>query len=78
VTSSPTAVLHSHQTSVVDVVIHEALGKIFSYSKDAVSFPPTKCLNGNKISRGWIHDNLLKKVKFQEVCNFFRSSLIFS
>ncbi|XP_039513629.1 WD repeat-containing protein on Y chromosome [Pimephales promelas] len=36
VTSSPTAVLHSHQTSVVDVVIHEALGKIFSYSKDAV------------------------------------------
>ncbi|XP_067286401.1 cilia- and flagella-associated protein 337 isoform X4 [Pseudorasbora parva] len=36
VTSRPTAVLHSHQTSVVDVVIHQALGKIFSYSKDAV------------------------------------------
>ncbi|KAL0180282.1 hypothetical protein M9458_025724, partial [Cirrhinus mrigala] len=35
VTSRPTAVLHSHQTAVVDVVIHQALGKIFSYSKDA-------------------------------------------
>ncbi len=28
---------------MVDVVIHHALGKIFSYSKDAVSFPHTRC-----------------------------------
>ncbi|XP_048026029.1 WD repeat-containing protein on Y chromosome isoform X2 [Megalobrama amblycephala] len=35
VTCRPTAVLHSHHTSVLDVVIHQALGKIFSYSKDA-------------------------------------------
>lgn len=48
VTSRPTAVLHSHQTSVVDVVIHQALGKIFSYSKDAVlkiwDIPSQQCV----------------------------------
>lgn len=38
VTSHPTAVLGSHHTTVVDVVIQQALAKIFSYSKDAVSF----------------------------------------
>ncbi|KTF94321.1 hypothetical protein cypCar_00028631, partial [Cyprinus carpio] len=43
VTSHPTAVLGSHHTTVVDVVIQQALAKIFSYSKDAVkqgSLPP--------------------------------------
>ncbi|RXN24029.1 WD repeat-containing on Y chromosome-like isoform X1 [Labeo rohita] len=48
VTSRPTAVLHSHQTAVVDVVIHQALGKIFSYSKDAVlkiwDIPSQQCV----------------------------------
>ncbi|KAK7134219.1 hypothetical protein R3I93_017585 [Phoxinus phoxinus] len=48
VTSRPTAVLLSHQTSVVDVVIHQALGKIFSYSKDAVlkiwDIPSQQCV----------------------------------
>ncbi|XP_073685089.1 cilia- and flagella-associated protein 337 [Garra rufa] len=48
VTSRPTAVLHSHQTTVVDVLIHQALGKIFSYSKDAVlklwDIPSQQCL----------------------------------
>ncbi|XDV45159.1 hypothetical protein PO909_013298 [Leuciscus waleckii] len=48
VTSRPTAVLHGHKTSVVDVVIHQALGKIFSYSKDAVlkiwDIPSQKCV----------------------------------
>ncbi|XP_058648872.1 WD repeat-containing protein on Y chromosome isoform X3 [Onychostoma macrolepis] len=48
VTSRPTAVLRSHQTTVVDVVIHQALGKIFSYSKDAVlkiwDIPSQQCL----------------------------------
>uniref|UniRef100_W5K604 Si:dkey-202c14.3 n=1 Tax=Astyanax mexicanus TaxID=7994 RepID=W5K604_ASTMX len=36
VTSRPAAVLHGHRTTVVDVVIHQTLDKIFSYSKDAV------------------------------------------
>ncbi|XP_073670873.1 cilia- and flagella-associated protein 337 [Paramisgurnus dabryanus] len=36
VTSQPTAVLRSHQTTVVDVVIHQAMSKIFSYSRDSV------------------------------------------
>ncbi|XP_059388926.1 WD repeat-containing protein on Y chromosome isoform X2 [Carassius carassius] len=48
VTSRPTAVLRSHQTTVLDVVIHQALGKIFSYSKDAVlkiwDIPSQQCL----------------------------------
>ncbi|XP_056325906.1 WD repeat-containing protein on Y chromosome [Danio aesculapii] len=48
VTSRPTAVLRSHQTTVVDVVIHQALGKIFSYSKDAVlkiwDIPSQQCI----------------------------------
>ncbi|KAL6475003.1 hypothetical protein MHYP_G00160430 [Metynnis hypsauchen] len=36
VTSRPVAVLRGHRTTVVDVAIHQDLGKIFSYSKDAV------------------------------------------
>ncbi|XP_076856909.1 cilia- and flagella-associated protein 337 isoform X2 [Brachyhypopomus gauderio] len=36
VTSRPVAVLHGHATTVVDVLVHQALAKIFSYSKDAV------------------------------------------
>ncbi|XP_051959545.1 WD repeat-containing protein 49 [Xyrauchen texanus] len=48
VTSHPIAVLHSHQTSVVDVVIHQELGKIFSYAKDAVlkiwDIPSQQCV----------------------------------
>ncbi|XP_072523734.1 cilia- and flagella-associated protein 337 [Salminus brasiliensis] len=36
VTSRPVAVLQGHRTTVVDVVIHQGLSKIFSYSKDAV------------------------------------------
>ncbi|XP_067224900.1 cilia- and flagella-associated protein 337 [Chanodichthys erythropterus] len=48
VTCRPNAVLHSHHTSVLDVVIHQALGKIFSYSKDAVlkiwDIPSQQCV----------------------------------
>ncbi|KAK1793801.1 hypothetical protein P4O66_001530 [Electrophorus voltai] len=36
VTSRPVSVLHGHTTTVVDVLIHQALARIFSYSKDAV------------------------------------------
>lgn len=45
-TSQPVAVLRSHQTNVVDVVIHQAMSKIFSYAKDSVSIVTTKCLLG--------------------------------
>ncbi|XP_066520049.1 cilia- and flagella-associated protein 337 [Hoplias malabaricus] len=36
VPSQPVAVLQGHRTTVVDVVIHQALEKIFSYCKNAV------------------------------------------
>ncbi|XP_064423730.1 WD repeat-containing protein 49-like [Latimeria chalumnae] len=36
VTSRPTALLHGHCLTVLDVAINEPLGQIFSYSKDSV------------------------------------------
>ncbi len=37
VTLKPIALLKEHKTTVVDVVIHEGLNQVFSYSKDCVS-----------------------------------------
>lgn len=37
VTSRPIAVLHGHSMSIVDVKIYEAVGQVFSYSRDTVS-----------------------------------------
>ncbi len=37
VTMKPIALLKEHKTTVVDVVIHEGLNQVFSYSKDCVS-----------------------------------------
>ena len=36
VESKPTALLKGHQTSILDVAIHESAGQIFSYSMDVV------------------------------------------
>ncbi|XP_043086882.1 WD repeat-containing protein 49 isoform X2 [Puntigrus tetrazona] len=59
VTSRPTAVLRGHQTAVVDVLIHQALGKIFSYSKDAVlkiwDVPSQRCLKTVRLQFPNIH-----------------------
>ncbi|XP_057213817.1 uncharacterized protein LOC130568789 [Triplophysa rosa] len=48
VTSQPIAVLRSHKTNVVDVVIHQAMSKIFSYAKDSVlniwDIPSQQCV----------------------------------
>lgn len=38
VTVKPMAVLKTHQTSIIDVLIHQRLNLVFSYSKDGVSF----------------------------------------
>ena len=43
----PVAVLEGHAVSIVDVVIHENLGLLLSYSKDAVKFYQImSCLRG--------------------------------
>ncbi|XP_056627857.1 WD repeat-containing protein 49 isoform X2 [Triplophysa dalaica] len=48
VTSQPIAVLRSHKTNVVDVAIHQAMSKIFSYAKDSVvniwDIPSQQCV----------------------------------
>ena len=37
VTSKPVAILDGHSMSIVDVVIHQRLQQVFSYSRDTVS-----------------------------------------
>lgn len=42
VESKPTALLKGHQTSILDVAIHESAGQVFSYSMDVVSGLPMR------------------------------------
>lgn len=37
VTSKPVAIMKGHQSSIVDIIIHQRLGQVFSYDKDGVS-----------------------------------------
>ncbi|XP_076155259.1 cilia- and flagella-associated protein 337 [Alosa pseudoharengus] len=48
VTTRPVATLHGHNTTVLDVAIHQGLNNIFSYSRDAVlkiwDIPSQRCV----------------------------------
>ena len=37
VTAKPVAIMKGHQSSLIDLVIHQNLGQVFSYDKDGVS-----------------------------------------
>ncbi|XP_020912310.1 WD repeat-containing protein on Y chromosome isoform X2 [Exaiptasia diaphana] len=36
VTSKPVAIMKGHQSSIVDLIIHQALGQVFSFDKDGI------------------------------------------
>ena len=36
VTAKPVAIMKGHQSSIIDLVIHEALEQVFSYDKEGV------------------------------------------
>lgn len=37
VTAKPVAIMKGHQSSLIDLVINQALGQVFSYDTDGVS-----------------------------------------